>query len=251
VRALAGVQGRALTASVLMPVGLSVAETADLCRTLALSGLDFVKDDHGLADHSFSPFAERVRACLAATAEAAQESGRRTVYIPNLIGTPATVHRQARQAAELGVQAVMVSPMLVGLPFLAELAGGLGLPILAHPAFGGATRIAPEALLGRLFPLFGADAVIYPNVGGRFSYSREECRRIASFLRSPEAGIKQAMPVPAGGIRLENLGAVLEFYGADTMLLLGASLLDAPSPGELLSRSRTFVEAVHAFPFSP
>ena len=60
-RALCGAKGRALTASVLKPVGLSVAETADLCRTLSLSGLDFVKDDHGLADHSFSPFTERVR----------------------------------------------------------------------------------------------------------------------------------------------------------------------------------------------
>ena len=250
-RALAGAKGRALTASVLKPVGLSVAETAGLCRTLALSGLDFVKDDHGLADHSFSPYIERVGACLAATAQAAQATGKRTVYIPNLIGTPETVRRQASQAAELGAQAVMVSPMLLGLPFLAELAAGLGIPILAHPAFGGATRIAPEALLGKLFPLYGADAVIYPNVGGRFSYSREECAGIAAALRTADAGRKAALPVPAGGIRVENMAGVLRFYGADTMLLVGGSLLDSPGAEALLARSRQFVEAVHAFPYPP
>jgi ribulose-bisphosphate carboxylase large chain len=249
IRALAGIQGRALTASVLKPLGLSVDETAALCTTLALSGLDLVKDDHGLADHSFGPFADRVRACLAATAAAAQSTGRRTIYVPNLIGSPSTVLGQARQAAELGVQAVMVSPMLLGLPFLNELVRDLGLPVIAHPAFGGSTRIAPEALLGKLFPLYGADAVIYPNVGGRFSYGREVCAAIASALRAPGAAIRPALPAPAGGMRLENLPAVLEFYGSDTMLLVGASLLDVPGPEALLSRGRQFVEAVHSFPY--
>ena len=249
-RALCGVRGRALTASVLKPVGLSVTETADLCGTLALSGLDFVKDDHGLADPPFCPFAERVRACLAATARAAQATGRRTIYVPNLIGPPAKVLGQAQEAAELGAQAVMVSPMLLGLPFLNELARIIGMPVLAHPSFGGATRIEPQALLGKLFPLFGADAVIYPNVGGRFSYDRDVCAAIAATLRSPESALRPALPVPAGGIRVENLAAVLEFYGAQTMLLLGGSLLDSSSPEELLSRSRQFVEAVQAYPYS-
>jgi ribulose-bisphosphate carboxylase large chain len=249
-RTLCGVHGRALTASVLKPMGLSVAETSSLCNTLALSGLDVVKDDHGLADPPFCPFSERVAACLAATARAAESTGRRTIYVPNLVGTPATVTRHARQAAKLGVQAVMVSPMLLGLPFLAELTRDLGMPVLAHPSFGGATRIAPEVLLGKLFPIFGADAVIYPNVGGRFSYGPEVCAGIATALRSPGPALRTALPVPAGGIQVENMAAVLEFYGADTMLLLGGSLLDSPNPETLLYRSRQFVEAVHSFPYS-
>jgi ribulose-bisphosphate carboxylase large chain len=248
-RALAGVHDRALAASVLKPVGLSVPETAALCLSLALSGLDIVKDDHGLADHSFSPFAERVRACLAATEEAAQTTGRRTLYVPNLIGSPGTVMRQARQAKELGARAVMLSPMLLGLPLLAELAADIGLPVLAHPAFGGSQRIAPVALLGRLFPLFGADGVIYPNVGGRFSYSRGVCAGIAAALRRPSDAIAPAFPVPAGGISLGNIAEVLGLYGADAILLIGGGLLDAPDPDAVFLRATQFVGAVHSFPY--
>jgi ribulose-bisphosphate carboxylase large chain len=250
-RQLAGVRGRAFAASVLKPIGLSVAETAALCRTLALAGLDVIKDDHGLADHSYCPFVERVRVCLDAVAEAAETTGHRTLYVPNLIGSPATVRRQAREAADLGVEAVMVSPMLIGLAFFNELVRDLGQPVLAHPAFGGAQRIAPAALLGKLFPLFGADAVIYPNAGGRFAYSREVCAGIARALRAPDAAMLPALPAPAGGIRIENTAAVLESHGADTMLLIGGSLLAAPDAKSLLLRGRQFVEAVHSFPYPP
>jgi ribulose-bisphosphate carboxylase large chain len=246
IRSVADVHGRALTASVLKPVGLTPAEAASLCHTLALSGLDIVKDDHGLADHSFCPFAERVRACLAATGEAAQATGRRTLYVPNLIGSPRTVMDQARQARELGAQAAMVSPMILGLPFLHELAGEIGIPLLAHPAFGGSLRIAPVALLGKIFPLLGADAVIYPNAGGRFDYSRDTCLGIAAALRAPVAATAPAFPVPAGGMRLANMPDLLGAYGADTVFLIGGSLLDAPDRDALLSRSAGFVAAVHS-----
>ncbi len=249
-RQVTGVHGRALTASVLKPIGLSVEETGSLCQTLALSGVDIIKDDHGLADHSFNPFAARVGACLAATRRASQETGRKTLYVPNLVGQPGTVMHQAWQAKHLGAEAVMVSPMVLGLPFLNELAGEIGMPILAHPAFGGALRIAPEALLGKLFRLYGADGVIFPNSGGRFSYSRGVCEGIARALRAPDI-VAPAFPVPAGGMKVEALNSILQLYGSDTVLLIGGSLLDAPDKDAVLLRGREFVAAVHSFPYAP
>ena len=41
----------------------------------------------------------------------------------------------------------------------------LDVPVLAHPAYAGATRVAPPLLLGKLFRMLGADAMIYPNYG--------------------------------------------------------------------------------------
>jgi ribulose-bisphosphate carboxylase large chain len=248
IRRVTGVTGRALTASVLKPVGLSVQEAADLCHTLSLAGIDIIKDDHGFADYSFNPFAERVEACLAATRKASQETGRQSLYIPNLVGQPGTVMHQAWQAKHLGAEAVMISPMILGLPFLNELAGDVAMPVVAHPAFGGFQRIAPGVLLGKLFRLYGADAVIFPNAGGRFSYGRDTCEAIIRELRAPCAGISKSFPVPAGGMKAESVGQVLEAYGADTILLIGGSLLDCPDRETLIARGRQFVEAVHAFP---
>jgi ribulose-bisphosphate carboxylase large chain len=247
IRQATGVSGRALTASVLKPIGLSVREAAELCYTLSLAGIDIIKDDHGLADHSFNPFAERVEACLAATRKASQETGRESLYVPNLVGQPGTVMHQAWQAKHLGAKAVMISPMILGLPSLNELADDISMPVLAHPAFAGSLRIAPAVLLGKLFRLYGADAVIFPNAGGRFSYDHDTCAAITRELRAPCPGIESAFPVPAGGMRAESVGQVLEDYGADTILLIGGSLLDCLDKEALLAQGRQFVAAVHAF----
>src|SRR5215472_5830493 len=51
---------RALTATALKPQGLPAAKLADLASRFAQGGIDYVKDDHGLADQAYSPFAERV-----------------------------------------------------------------------------------------------------------------------------------------------------------------------------------------------
>ncbi|MBV8575854.1 MAG: ribulose 1,5-bisphosphate carboxylase, partial [Acetobacteraceae bacterium] len=59
-RARMGGTGRALTCSALKPQGLSAAPLADLTERFARGGIDFVKDDHGLADQAYSPFAKRV-----------------------------------------------------------------------------------------------------------------------------------------------------------------------------------------------
>ncbi len=246
-RELTGVEGRALTCSTVKPMGLPPEALGSLCRKLSLGGIDVIKDDHGLADHPFCPFADRVRACLEATAEAAGTTGRRAIYVPNLMGTPAVVIEQATLARRLGVEAVMVAPMLLGLPFLNQLVRRIDVPVLAHPALGGAQRISPLALFGVLYPLYGADGVIFTSFGTRFRHTREECAALARELRSPRARVRSALPIPAGGIEVEQVDDVLDVYGEETMLLIGGSLLEAGD--RLLERAREFVERVARHPY--
>jgi ribulose-bisphosphate carboxylase large chain len=244
IRKLTGVYDRPLTCTALKPMGLGVGALAELCRVFARAGIDVIKDDHGLANHPFCPFEERVQACLAAVAEVERATGHRAVYIPNLTGTPEAVLRQLRFAEDAGAGAVMVAPMLIGLPFFWELSHGRSsLPILAHPTFAGAQRIAPETLLGTIFRLYGADAVIYPHWGGRFSYSADICRNLAERLRCAWDAIAPAMPVPAGGMAVDRTEEIIRFYGKDTMLLIGGSLYLAGDA--LLERSRHFVQELH------
>jgi ribulose-bisphosphate carboxylase large chain len=70
----------------------------------------------------------------------------------------------------------------------------------------------------------GADAVIFPSFGGRFSFSRRSCGEIASSLRTEFGGRNAAFPVPAGGMSVKNLKKMVKFYGADTIFLIGGDL---------------------------
>jgi len=236
-RALTGVQDRPLLATALKPMGLEPEQLAERCRTFAAAGIDLVKDDHGLADHPFCPFEARVEACLRAT------EGSRTVYVPNLIGTPERVVRQLEFARDAGARAVMLSPMVVGLPLLHQLATMKdGLPILAHPSLAGLLRAEAAVLLGKLFRWYGADAVIFPHAGGRFSFGAETCRTLAAALRAPSARVRPSFPIPAGGIRTERVEEILAFYGPESILLIGGSLYEAGD--ELYERTRALVARV-------
>lgn len=242
-RALAGVAGRPLLATALKPMGLGPARLAEICGTFARAGIDIVKDDHGLADHPFCPFEARVEACLGAVEDAARETGRRAVYVPNLIGTPERIGRQLDFARRAGVRAVLISPMLQGLPLLHQLASEAdGLPLIAHPAFGGVLRAAEAVLFGKIFRWYGADAVVFPHAGGRFSFSADTCRALAAALRLEHPRVRAAFPMPAGGLRVEQIDELLEFYGPDCILLVGGSLYQAGDA--LFERTRSLVEQV-------
>jgi ribulose-bisphosphate carboxylase large chain len=242
IRTLARAQRRPLTCSALKPQGSSPAQLAQLARTFALAGLDVIKDDHGIANQSYAPFAERVAAVQQAIKRANQETGGHTLYAPTFSGGPRALAEQARIAKECGVKLALIAPMLVGLPTFVEMQVELDIPLIAHPAFAGAGRIAPPLLLGKLFRLLGADATIFPNHGGRFGYSRETCLGIVAAARDPWHGLRPVLPVPAGGMTIDRVPEMRATYGDDTMLLIGGGLLTAG--GQLLERAKEFVAAV-------
>lgn len=243
IRAKVRAPDRPLTMTALKPQGLPATDLARLCGTFARAGLDVIKDDHGIANQHYAPFAARVMACQQELRAANAETGGNSVYAPALSGGPRQLAEQLRIVREEGVGMVLLCPMLLGVPVLAELAADdIGCPIIAHPALAGASRIAPPLLLGRLFRLFGADATIFPNFGGRFSYSPETCLALADAARKPWGGLKAIAPVPAGGMSVERVPEMLSMYGSDVILLIGGALLSAGT--ELAARSRAFVNAV-------
>lgn len=242
-RRLAAAGPRALTCSALKPQGLSPAHMAALAERFARGGLDFVKDDHGLADQDFSRFSDRVAACAAAIARAADATGHRTHYMPSLSGDLDRMRAQIRIARAAGVEAVMLAPMVAGFATVQRLVREFPeVAFFAHPSMGGAARIAPPCLVGKLFRLLGADAVIFPNHGGRFGYSADTCRALAAAARAPWHALAPAMPVPAGGMTRDRVPEILDFYGRDAMLLIGGSLLSAGT--SLTAATADFVRAV-------
>jgi ribulose-bisphosphate carboxylase large chain len=246
VRALTGAHGRALTCTALKPIGSTVGALATLTRTVAGAGIDLVKDDHGWADQTSAPFDARVTACQAAVDEANawRRDGGRTLYLPSLSGHHGQMQRQIEFARQRGVQGFLVAPLVCGVATFNALAREhRDCVFMAHPALAGAGALAPPMLLGTLLRAFGADAVIFPNHGGRFSYAPQTCQEIAAAARRPLAGIRPALPVPAGGMSVERVPEILRDYGTDTVLLIGGSLLIARD--QLAQRAEAFVAAVH------
>jgi ribulose-bisphosphate carboxylase large chain len=235
-RSRLGVAWRAFTGSALKPQGLSAERLAALAGRFARGGLDFIKDDHGLADQAYSPFAVRVPLIAEAVARAARETGHNTRYIPSLTGDLEQMRARARLAIDCGLDCLMVAPMIAGFASVWALTRAFPqVTFFAHPSMGGAARIAPELLIGKLFPALGCGAVIFPTYGGRFGYSPATCRALV-------ANARPALAVPAGGITLNRVSELLDFYGPDTMLLIGGNLLLA---GERITEeSAAFAEAV-------
>ena len=225
-RARVGAGQRPLTATAIKPQGLPVPALADLGHRLALGGLDFIKDDHSHADQAFSPFAARVPAIAAAVQRAAAETGHPTRYVPMLCGDWGHMQRQLRLARECGIDTVMMAPMLSGVATLQAIAREWPeMAILAHPSMTGGGQIAPDLLFGKLFRLWGADALIFANYGGRFGFSRQMCRSLSDQALAPLHGLRTSTPTPAGGMELARVPELLDVFGRDVMLLIGGSLL--------------------------
>jgi len=234
---------RALTCSALKPQGSSARELAELARQLARGGLDFIKDDHGLADQAYSPFAERVPRVAEAVREARAGDGGRTGYLPSLSGNLDQLRRQVEIARAEGVDAVLIAPMVTGVAaFHTLVRENPDIAFMTHPSMSGATRIAPPLLLGKLFRLLGSDATVFPNHGGRFGYSPAECRELANAALAPWGDFPATVPVPAGGMTLDRVAEMLQFYGNDVIVLIGGGLLAAGA--RITEETAAFVDAV-------
>ena len=233
-REITGARGRPLLCTALKPLGLSAIQLAELAYRFARAGVDLIKDDHSLADQTTAPFRERVERCHEAVGRANGETGGNALYFPNVTSSPTELLERAGIARNAGCRGVVVNALPAGLGAVGAIAAA-GLAIMSHPSLAGAFfhpdhGIAPEVLLGDLFRVAGSDAVIYPNVGGRFTFSEATCAAINARLRGPLGPVSPSFPVPAGGIDAARVPHWIERYGADTIFLIGGSLYAQPDP---------------------
>jgi ribulose-bisphosphate carboxylase large chain len=239
-----GAGARALTCSPLKPQGLPASRLAELARCFARGGVDYIKDDHGLADQAYSPFAARLGAIVPALRAVEQSSGRTARYVPSLSGDLDAMRAQIAAARAAGVDTVMIAPMIAGLANFHRLVREHpAIAFIAHPSMAGAARIAPPLLLGKLLRVLGADAVVFPNYGGRFGYSPDTCRALARAALEERDGLRRCVPVPAGGMSTDRVPEMLDFYGPEVMLLIGGALLAERE--HLLAATAAFVAEVH------
>jgi ribulose-bisphosphate carboxylase large chain len=250
IRETLGVFGRPLVSTALKPMGSAPEELAEMCYSFALGGVDVIKDDHGLVDFPFCSFEQRVSRCMEAVDKAQQKTGKRSLYFPNVTGPYDRVMGNVERALKADVGGLLISPFLTGPDFVRCMAHNEGIqkPLMSHPSLSGNlfsctdTGIAPAIILGKLFRLIGIDCSVYPNFGGRFTFSKETCGAIALSLTSGLRHLRSAFPTPAGGMSLERIPEIVNFYGNDIILLIGGSLYSRSA--NLEENARYFCEKV-------
>ena len=241
---------RPLLATALKPMGMSPKELADAAGTIAHAGFDIIKDDHSLGDQPWATWRDRVRACSDAIQEANAATGGRSAYFPTLNVPIDQLTAAAHEAQAAGAGGLLVLPGLTGFDTMRTIASDdqLDLPLMAHPSFLGSAVVSAAQgldhgiLFGKIARLAGADISIFPNYGGRFSFSVEQCRQIQHDCLTPFAGVTPIWPSPGGGMTLDRIDELLQFYGKDVVLLVGGAL----HRGDLASNSRALVEKVHS-----
>lgn len=248
-----GVYGRPLLFTALKPMGLSASELAERAYQFAVGGVDIIKDDHGLTNQPFAPFEERVRLCARAVQEANRLTGRNSIYVANITSSYDQIVERARLAKAEGARGLLIAPALTGIDTMRRIADDcrIGLPVFSHPAFQGSyvtsgeSGMSHQALFGQISRLAGADAVIYPNFGGRFAFSREECQDIARGTMVEMGHIKSIFPAPGGGMEFDRIPEMLQVYGQDVIFLIGGGLFRRGP--DLVENSRYFRKMIEQF----
>lgn len=204
-RRLADVAGRPIIGTIIKPsIGLTPRQTADLVRTLALAGIDFVKDDELMSNPPASPLAERVKAVMDAVHEAAETTGRKVMVAFNISDRLDRMLAHHDTVRDAGGSCVMVSLNAVGLAGVEHLRRHATLPIHGHRNGWGA--ISRHPLLGfefaayqSLWRLAGVDQIHVNGLANKFCESDDSVVRSIEACLEPRGPLQPLMPVVSSG----------------------------------------------------
>jgi 2,3-diketo-5-methylthiopentyl-1-phosphate enolase len=236
-RDLLGVHDRPLVVNMIKPcVGISPRVGAELFHKAALGGVDVVKDDEVLADTSYSPIVDRVRACMEKERQVFEETGEHTLYAVNITDRVDRLRDHALRVAEAGGNCLMLNFLPAGISALTMVADdpAIPLPILVHLDLSGAfisatgAGVSAPLVLGKLPRLSGADMIIYPSPYGKFLFLKETHLRVAHHLRADLYGLKATFPGPSGGVHAGNLTPLLRDLGPDCLIGVGGGIHGHP-----------------------
>jgi len=194
-RKLTGVYERPLIGTIIKPsIGMTPQQTAQLVKTLAEAGIDFIKDDELLSSSANSPFNERVDAVMKVINEHADKTGKKVMYAFNISDEMDAMMQHYDKIVSSGGTCAMVSLNSVGLSGAKKIADRGELAIHGHRNGWGMMNRHP--LLGiefsayqKLWRLAGVDQIHVNGIQNKFWESDD------SVVRSIEACLK---PFPGG-----------------------------------------------------
>jgi 2,3-diketo-5-methylthiopentyl-1-phosphate enolase len=233
IRKILGVKKRPLLNNMIKPcTGYRLKIGADLFRKAALGGCDIIKDDELIADASFNSALGRVKRYMQIEKQVYEEKGEHTLYTVNITDKIPNVFENAKRAAELGCNALMINYLAVGFPVMQALAEdpSINVPILAHMDVAGALYMSPwhglssHLVLGKLPRLAGADIVVIPAPYGKAPVIDYKFRNVARNLAFPLYHLKPTFPMASGGITPSMVPTVMAALGNDIVIGSGGGI---------------------------
>ena len=253
VREVLGVPQRPLLNNMIKPcTGYPLEVGAELFRQAALGGCDIIKDDELLADASFNSVLGRVKRYMEIERQVYEETGEHTLYTVNVSDKVPKIFENARRAVELGVNAIMVNFLAVGLPVMQALAEdpAVNVPILGHMDVAGAMYMSPfhgmssHIVLGKLPRLAGADIVVIPAPYGKAPVIVDKFLNVARNLSFPLYDLKPTFPMPSGGITPSMVPDVMRDLGNDIVIGAGGGIHAHPQGP--IAGGKAFRQAIDA-----
>ncbi|GEO26596.1 ribulose bisphosphate carboxylaseoxygenase large subunit [Alicyclobacillus acidoterrestris] len=234
-RRLAGVYERPLVGTIVKPsIGLSMDELRALVRELALSGIDFMKDDELNANPPYAPLKARVQAVMEEIERAADQTGKKTMYAFNITGDMDELREHHDTVVQAGGNCVMVGINSVGFAGVSYLRQFAEVPIHGHRNQWGAMTRCPYLgmefrVYQKLARLAGVDHLHTNGLNNKFFESNDSVVQSVQDCLTPMFGDDTVMPVLSSG---QWAGTAVETYRAiqtvDVLHLAGGGIMAHP-----------------------
>lgn len=204
-RQLTNVQNRPLIGTIIKPsIGLTPQQTADMVKTLAGAGIDFIKDDELLSSSANSSFNARVDAIMNVINAHAGATGKKVMYAFNISGEIDEMLQRYEKIVNSGGACAMVSINSVGMAGVKKICDQRQLAIHAHRnGWGMMTR---HPLLGidfrayqKLWRLAGVDQLHVNGIQNKFWESDDSVVASIEACLQPMYDHQPVLPVVSSG----------------------------------------------------
>lgn len=232
-REITKVWNRPIVLNMIKPcAGYSPAEGAAMFREVARGGVDLVKDDELLGSPVYNSVVERTKLYVKTAEEVYEETGHRTVYVPNISGRPSQVMDNARRVIDAGARACLFNYVFGGMDTMLELNERFGneLFIIAHYAGLSVMEygVSNGVFLGTLARLAGAHAVMTmcPNV--KDPTAMADFQNTVRMQHEPYGKLGAVLTTVGGGITPINQQWIQKELGEDTIIGIGGAIQGHP-----------------------
>jgi ribulose 1,5-bisphosphate carboxylase large subunit-like protein len=225
---------RPLQALILKPnTGQPSSHYADIAYKAALGGMDFIKDDELNINPTSCPFEERVKMICDALKEAEKETGKKTIYAPNISFRPEYMKEYARKAIAAGASALMMNIVYVGMTAVQMIAEDpeFNVPIYVHRAghdFFTRNEVGiAMPVMTKFFRLSGADIMSVGPVFGGLE-TKETVKKTYEAVNADMYGINKSLAVVSRSSKDIVQGTVDWLQTKNVMFLADGGIYNGP-----------------------